>query len=511
MNDIMTYLDLLFESIEDKCVVLWGAGKTSDILLHFTNVINIKNLIIVDEYKDGIVFNGYKVHGGFDDDLSEVECVIISAYKESQRRDIKAKLSNMNYVGQVIFVYDDKSNPIFEEPYVYQVFQWYYKKKVRTIRAKDSINIGYISSQAELWNLNSFHKTIQKIEKYTFTVLATSNYEDNLYAPEVSIEHNYAFFKSIGVPVKKLSELSGKHNINEWDIFIDQPGELSVLEQNFSIYDLVANFLICYVPYGFKVAYNVQAHFNDKLTNLAWKVFAESEWHLNQFKEHGLINASNVELSGFAKLDPYLDGAVNYNMWKHKDCAKARIIWAPHWSFAHSNWNYGTFDRYYIDLYEYAKCNPDFDWIVKPHQRLYSSIVENGLLSKSQMEEYFNKWCQLPNGKVCDGGDYIEVFKSSDVMITDCGSFLAEYLPSGNPVLHLVTGHEKYNDIGKIIDATYYHCYNFSDLRDYLERILKNKDDPKMVERMEIESYVIRRDIKAGEKMFNIISNSIMI
>jgi len=50
-------------------------------------------------------------------------------------------------------------------------------------------------------------------------------------------------------------------------------------------------------------------------------------------------------------------------------------------------------------------------------------------MTLNEVESYYAEWHNLSNGFVYDEGDYFNIFKSSDALITDCGSFLAEYLP----------------------------------------------------------------------------------
>ena len=56
-------------------------------------------------------------------------------------------------------------------------------------------------------------------------------------------------------------------------------------------------------------------------------------------------------------------------------------------------------------------------------------------IGSPEINNYFSEWEKI--GKIYPTGDYYELFSHSDCLITDCISFLAEYLPTGKPVIHL--------------------------------------------------------------------------
>lgn len=66
----------------------------------------------------------------------------------------------------------------------------------------------------------------------------------------------------------------------------------------------------------------------------------------------------------------------------------------------------------------------------------------------------------MPNSMLSEG-DYIDLFLSSDGIIHDSGSFIAEYLYTRKPALHTMTNpktYEEFNEIGKQCLDVYYHA-----------------------------------------------------
>ena len=76
------------------------------------------------------------------------------------------------------------------------------------------------------------------------------------------------------------------------------------------------------------------------------------------------------------------------------------------------------------------------------------------------------------------------MFKTSDCLITDCISFLAVYLPTGNPVIHLLSKKQtrEFNEFDNYIIEWYYQVFNNSELEKTFSQIIVEGSDPKKSE-----------------------------
>ena len=318
------------------------------------------------------------------------------------------------------------------------------------------------------------------------------NNENKIDTKKQTLYENYNFFKK-----KKLKVIFGYKvnlkkyiSLNEIDadiIFYDQP--VPGLPKKLLYYEASKTALICYVPYGFKIANFKQAHFNMELQNSSWKVFAETNWHKDQFVKYSFIKGRNVVTSGYPKLDHYLKMKKNTNK-VIKNYYLKKIIWAPHWSVNHPI-NFSTFDKNYIFFKMIAKKYSQFYWIFKPHQRLKYHLEEINFLTKEKINEYYSFWEKLPNGEYYNESDYFDIFKNSDALITDCGSFLAEYLPTHNPILYLVNTHSAgFNEIGKKLVNSYYKAFDENDIIKFIEKVIVKNNDYLKKERLKNLSIV---------------------
>ena len=98
---------------------------------------------------------------------------------------------------------------------------------------------------------------------------------------------------------------------------------------------------------------------------------------------------------------------------------------------------------------------------------------------------YWKEWESI--GIVCETSDYNDIFAQSVAMITDCGSFLTEFLLTEQPVIHLVSETASaYNDSVNKIVKTYYQVHNLVELETILDSVIVQKNDYKKQERLDI-------------------------
>ena len=96
------------------------------------------------------------------------------------------------------------------------------------------------------------------------------------------------------------------------------------------------------------------------------------------------------------------------------------------------------------------------------------------------------------------------------MLITDCASFIGEYLPSGNPVIYLVnperdqnTYFESFSNMGKKILVTYYLAHNEDEIQMYFDNIIENNVDPKKEERKKLSEEIFFNVGFAGKYITN--------
>jgi CDP-glycerol glycerophosphotransferase (TagB/SpsB family) len=222
-----------------------------------------------------------------------------------------------------------------------------------------------------------------------------------------------------------------------------------------------------------------------------WKYFTQTEGHRLLHLNHDPSSFDKIVVTGYPKLDVYLEqeSIPSCSIWKgnhDKNGVTKKIIYAPHHSVGKEKLKMSTFEEMHDVMLKIAKKERETQWVYKPHPRLEYSLIKNGLMSKSEYRKYVNAWDNLENAIVYDSGNYFDIFKSSDVLITDCGSFLAEYLPTENPIIWLVSKDSiGFNSVGAELVDCFYKARNTSEFVNVFQSIVNERHDPLKQKRLE--------------------------
>ncbi|MBO7244902.1 MAG: glycosyltransferase [Alphaproteobacteria bacterium] len=239
--------------------------------------------------------------------------------------------------------------------------------------------------------------------------------------------------------------------------------------------DVIADYsLPVYVPY-FVPNSPLAVEAGSEFHNLLWKYFilnAETKANYSPVMQN---KGENLVVTGHPILDVYLEQMKKQEKY---------VIYAPHWSVGDTLLNYSTFEWSGKFMLEWAQQHPEFKWVFKPHPMLYNRLITSGYMTKEEVEKYYSEWEKI--GIYYSGPDYFDYFKNSKALITDCGSFIAEYLPTEKPVILMRSSRATpYNFLGKIISNSYYNIHNSDELTECLEKVLVLKNDDKKSKRIQ--------------------------
>lgn len=255
--------------------------------------------------------------------------------------------------------------------------------------------------------------------------------------------------------------------------------------------------LNCYIPYGISTGDSVDGTFmkkggyNKEFLSFQWRIYIDSVKNLEGFRKNNLLQARNVRYSGYAKMDKFLQKQ-QYSeeqiesIWKipvGADSKKIKkVIIAPHHSFlGYGGINFSTFkSNAHFLLYLAQKYENEVTFIFKPHPSLRVRAVEAKVFADyEEYDEYIRKWDELPNAKVVGEATYIDVFATSDGMIMDSISFLAEYLYANKPLLFLERKGQAFTELGKEIIKSYYSVKgeDYIGIEKFLQDVILGEND----------------------------------
>lgn len=252
--------------------------------------------------------------------------------------------------------------------------------------------------------------------------------------------------------------------------------------------------LTFYTSYCYDVAYHPEV-MNFELNNAVDRYFMPTEIHQNMAQKVMKNHAENVHVVGAPKLDVFFDK--NYQpkeKWKNINDGKIRkrIIWAPHHSdnFPKNLYQFNAFYELTDYMFEMAKKYEDEIQIAfKPHPMLRPYLYKKW--GKESTDSYYQKWADLPNGQL-ETGEFEDLFLTSDAMILDSISFIAEYTAVNKPALFTVgaTSRVNLNDFGAINFDVLYHTDNElkQDIDEFIRNVVIDGNDYKKEARNEFVS-----------------------
>ena len=248
--------------------------------------------------------------------------------------------------------------------------------------------------------------------------------------------------------------------------------------------------LMVNVPYTFSVCAERGHVLSSQFVRVLWKMFFPSTMLLQETQKVSKVGMPRGLYSGYPKMDAFFRKDTDFKFnWKMTRPDAKKIIWAPHHSITNKGPVLATFHWNYKFMYEFAKAHPETSWVVKGHPALPLKVVSNKIFpSVAAYEEYLQAWDDLPNAQVYMGAYYQDIFATSDGMIQDCASFVAEYQYVDKPMIYLTRETQKFNELGSaILKASY--LVDGKDLEGIaatIQRVIIEGDDYRAAERKEV-------------------------
>lgn len=376
--------------------------------------------------------------------------------------------------------------------------------KLRLCANYRKIRVGFWVTEIQKWSSQaSLYEALKKSSHFEpFVMLAYFKKSEIGISPQEHMLKGIKFFEEKGINYKVVYDIKQQVHIElkkvKPDIvFYQQPW---LIPDNQNPFNTSKNALICYVPYCY---YSLNSYMNYLLGfhGKLWKYFVESDLHKEEYQQK--FNAKNCTAIGSCKLDSYktLDKSKIDTIWKTN---KKRIIYSPHNCFEQENIDYATatFDKNGEFILQLAKSHPEYEWIFRPHPVFKDRVLRHKIKTLSEIENYFEEWKKI--GTIYTGGDYYEMFAGSDYLITDCISFLSEYLPTAKPVIHLRKDEQKqsFNNLVKMITDSYYKVYDNETLSKIFNEVIVNNNDYLKDKRIKnIKLLMIGKNKTTGEKI----------
>ncbi len=355
-------------------------------------------------------------------------------------------------------------------------------KRLRQKVLHQKLKVAFLVFDNQKWNCQSLYELLEGSEHFdpyvvlSITHKALSGFEKFTQ----SFEDNLKNFKGFGLRViEGYNQAQNKcADLGEMGfdiIFYTSPSEADHCPEHWI--EKTSTFaLLCYVPYAVAEA-PVSMMRNRWFFESIFRHYIVSDKLIDEYEPIVKQNKASLVVTGHPKLDVYMKGGV--------EVAQAKIIiYAPHFTVGKRFFSTGTFDWSGEFMLNYAQNHPELHFVFKPHPLLKSQFIKHGIMSQSQIENYFASWQDV--GTVCESGNYFEFFKRSYALVTDSASFLLEYYPTKRPVIRLMSKTYTYNNaLTEMVASDYYIVRDTEALKATLETVLEKGEDPLREKRLQ--------------------------
>lgn len=349
--------------------------------------------------------------------------------------------------------------------------------RVNIIRRKKIITVLFPIANLGAWKTESLYREMLAHPRFNpILVFTTSSQEDDREnLRQYAKERNYDYFDSSNPDISYWKDF--KPDI----IFYQKPYSGDFIHNLRSLF--------CYVPYAFhnsKESWAVKTPY----LHYCWQDYYENETLAQEFSEIVGEGIKNNYGTGIPTMDELLIKKSSLeDPWKNSQ-NKKRIIYAPHHSIDVGDWwHSSTFLTLGEQMLELAELYSDkVQWAFKPHPLLRSKL-EN-IWGKKKTDDYYDRWAKVEWSQF-ESGKYIELFKYSDAMIHDCGSFIEEYMYTGNPVMYLMrndyAAKQTFSHINAVVNAAldlHEHGETIEDVELFIKHVI-NEYDPGRAKRLQ--------------------------
>lgn len=356
------------------------------------------------------------------------------------------------------------------------------RRKILQVRGKPQIRVAFIVIHQSTWKTSRLFDIMESDPLFTPFIIVAPDIKRSEEFFRDEFERCQKFFSERNYPVHVGSRID-----HENDQLLSQlQPDIAILNNPHGITcrslhnDLIERYLACYIPYHVEVGryHNDQDQYNASFHNGVWKIFAPHETSLKTYERVSQRQGKNVSVTGYPG-NEHLVGSESHHPDPWKPLGLKRIIWAPHHTIDMPTLPYANFLRYADHFRQLVEEYADrVQWCFKPHPLLKPKLVKHPDWGSERTEAYYSFWENHANTQLELGG-YAGLFRNSDAMIHDSGSFLAEYLYVDKPVMYLWSSPHVVNYFNDFGLEALFACErgdSEADTHGFVDRLLQGSD-----------------------------------
>lgn len=367
-----------------------------------------------------------------------------------------------------------------------------YRKSIKRISIKYinrvNINVVFIVFDDAIWKYKTLYQLFENHEIFTPYIVIAKIRKYNQHYDDITSEKKFEevlnFFSKDyrvygGQSTSYNIQKTFKYNLNPEIIINSVP--YNYFDYEFTIENQLDKLTI-YAGYAFN-ATNYKGSVKNKNNYLVWRYYIESNYHYTLYSKWFRFSPKNFKVSGFIgnEVFKYNNFKVLLKINDRKPVKK--IIWAPHWTIKNNSpIKLSNFLIYSESILLLAKKYiNEIEIVLKPHPLLKDNLSLPDMWGPIQTNKYFKQWTEGKNTSI-QNGNYVDLFNDSDAIIHDSGSFIVEYLLTGNMAAYFVNNEtfSELNEYGKMALENYYLIKDFDQLECFIINVIKENDPMKI-------------------------------
>lgn len=363
-------------------------------------------------------------------------------------------------------------------------------RKVKNLRKQKVIKVLFVLHELGSWKTENLYLRMKRHTRFNVQLLLVPTNEKY----SLCILKEYLENKGYSYGMINKGECI-KKKIHPDIIFYTKPYDGILHWKYFYTNNLYA--LFCNVTYSFRNRNSPHLK-KIKYGEYIWQEYVENDKIIEEKITIQNINDKKFINTGLPIMDTLkLNKSYFENPWIQMTDNKKRIIYAPHHTL---KVNTETFlsPFYYATFLEYAnfmlemveKYQDKVQWTFKPHPLLRSKLYQ--IWGTEKTDAYYKRWSDMENCQINEG-EYMGLFKHSDAMIHDCGSFKLEYLYTDNPVMYLLKDNPEYDyenwQTTRALEL-HYKGRNKEDIEKFILNVINGKDEMKGERKKFVDKYL---------------------
>ena len=314
----------------------------------------------------------------------------------------------------------------------WKLFHIWLSLRIWRIRRRKRIRFGFLLQELSQWKSESLYKRMLSHPRFDPILcispcLEIPGAENRLI--EYCQEKGYDFV--LLDPEKTLKKQVGIDIALPEKPYRSQIHEQHLIERNRSIPFVIIPYFLSTITEDWVV--------NQRSSLLCWRQFVDNESCRQEWAKVSRIKGLNYVVTGLPVMDELLTPREEFqDVWPVGDGRK-RIVYAPHHTVSDLHMEgigYSTFlENCEVMLELRDKYRDQAYFVFKPHPSLRRKLLT--LWGEERTDAYYQQW-DRPGEIHVELGSYLSLFKYSDALIHDCGSFTVEYMYMDKPVMYLI-------------------------------------------------------------------------